>query len=143
MNKTEFFMDLLQQEGFRPTLDDDGDVTFKFEGRPYYLLSNEHDLTYYTLLRSGFWHIESAEELQRALLYASEVSRETKVAKVYVNYEQTYANATAELFYAEPEHFALCFMRALTSLQYAVGEFSTKMRQSAPPPDSHSDDDDE
>jgi hypothetical protein len=130
VTKAQTYLDYLTQEGFRPEVDEDGDISFKFEGRNYYLIVNEKDEMYFQLLRNGFWRIESAEELQRALMHANDVTRETKVAKTYVNSEHTYVNGTVEMFFDEVDQFKPCFMRALTVLQRAVRDFCDKMQES-------------
>lgn len=129
MDKTQVFLEYLAEEGFRATLDEDGDIRFKFEGSSYYLIVSETDEMYFQIFRNGFWRIESAEEFQRALLHANDITRDTKVAKIYINSEQTYVNGSVELFYSDIEEFKPCFMRALNVLQMAVSSFCSAMQK--------------
>jgi hypothetical protein len=133
MSKAEFFLNFLTQEGFRGEIDEDGDVSFKFEGRRYYILVHEDDTEYCCILYNQFWRIESAEELQRALLHANDSTSSTKVAKVYVIGEQTNVSATVEMFLGDLENIRGIFMRQMTALQTATRKFREKMQQTAPP----------
>lgn len=131
MDQTEFFLTFLREEGFRPELTEYGNVLFRFEGGNYLLMIHEDDQQYYQLFYSNFWRIDSAEELQRALLYANEVCRWIKVAKVYVNEEQTNVSAAVEMYIGELDAIRPCFMRTLTTLQGAINRFREHMRRSA------------
>lgn len=126
MSVAAIYIDYLETEGFRPSLDEAGDVLFKCEGRSYYLMVDDDDPHYFRLLFPNFWGIDGAPERQRALLAASEVTAEIKVAKVYVLGDDT--QATAEMFLADPHDLRKVFERALRALQGAVRRFCEIMQ---------------
>lgn len=134
MSLAAIYIDFLEREGYRPAIDDAGDVLFRCEGRCYYLMVDDDDPTYFRLLFPNFWSIDGALEHQRALLAAADVTAEIKVAKIYVLADDT--QAAAEMFLADPEQLARdlprVFDRALRALQGAVRRFCELMQDRRP-----------
>lgn len=125
----KLYVDYLEQEGYRPTIDSDGDaVIFKCEGKLYYIAIDTGDAPYFQLVYPQFWRIESGDELARVLLAASRATLKTKVAKVYVSSDLTYTSAAIEMFFDRPEHFSPVFRRAMSALQAGVANFVEAMR---------------
>jgi predicted aspartyl protease len=123
----KLYSDYLVREGYRPTIDSDGDVVFKHEGGMYYIDIDTSDTSYFRLVYPAFWSIESAEELARAVLAANEATWKTKVAKVYV-IDAKNTSAAVEMFFERPEQFAPVFRRAMSALQASVRNFVEVMR---------------
>lgn len=134
MSLAAVYVEFLEREGFRPTIDDAGDVLFRCEGRCYYLMVDDDDPTYFRLLFPNFWSIDGALEHQRALLAAADVTAEIKVAKIYVLGDDT--QAAAEMFLADPDRLhrdlPRVFDRALRALQGAVHRFCELMQDRRP-----------
>ena len=70
---------------------------------------------------------ESEEERARALLAANQVTRETKVAKVFLTGNEDNVWATAELFCGAPSAVEPVFNRCLRAIGAAVHMFREKM----------------
>jgi hypothetical protein len=130
MSLAAIYVEFLESEGFRPILDDAGDVMFKCEGREYWLMVDDDDPDYFRLLFPNFWSIDGATEHQRALLAAAEVTAEIKVAKVYVLGDDT--QAAAEMFLSDPADLRRVFDRALQALRGAVRRFCELMQDRRP-----------
>jgi len=124
-------MDFLAQEGYQPSIDSEGDVKFKAEGRTYYVIVDEEDETYFRLLFPNFWDIGSTEELTRALLAANHATMRTKVAKVYVHDDGKDTSAAIEMFIDPPGDFKLTFNRSMRALMVSVNTFVEKMKEGA------------
>lgn len=122
------YMDYLEREGYRPIIDDDGDVVFKEEGRTYYVDVDTEDEMFFRLVMPNFWSIESGEELARVLIAANYASMKTKVVKVYVRSDDKDTIASIEMFLGKPEDFTAVFRRALSALKAGVANFVEKMR---------------
>jgi len=122
----DLYVNFLKEEGYVPNLDSDGDVVFKVEGRSYLIFVDEKDQEFFRLGFINFWKIESEEERTRVYIAASESSANTKVAKVYVVREDTWASI--ELFVHRPEDFKAVFKRSMSALKASVETFATKMR---------------
>ena len=125
---TEMYRAYLAEEGYLPHVEDNGDVTFKFEGGLYILIVSDDDEEYFRLAYPGFWEIENEEERLRVNQAALQACIDIKVAKVYPYGDNTWA--AVELFCNPPEHFKSVFQRSLRAIQSAVDCFSDHLRNS-------------
>jgi hypothetical protein len=123
------YVDILAAEGYRPQMDEDGDVIFKSEGLTFVIITEEEDEEYVSLVLPNFWSIESEEELARVLKAANEVNRSIKVVKIFVRKDGKNTWAAVEMFVKSPESFNLVFERALRALKGAVARFAELMRE--------------
>lgn len=124
----DIYLDYLAEQGFRPEIDSDGDISFKFEGRSYFINVYEDDREFFQLVYPCFWPIESEEERKQVVEACDYVSGHTKVAKIYTVRDNVWA--TIELFVSSPEEFKGVFMRALGALSRAREKFVEKMHES-------------
>jgi hypothetical protein len=124
--RRELYREYLVGEGFTASRDDDGDIHFKFEGKNYYVIVDDTDEEFFRLIYPNFWSIEDEDERARAYVAAHDASARTKVAKVYVRKDDTWA--AVEMFCAPPEVFRAVFPRSLSALQSAVQTFVEIMR---------------
>jgi hypothetical protein len=123
MTKGEFYLQYLKDEGYKPTLDSDGDVLFKYEGGTYYIIANENDPMFFHVFYPNFWTIDKPEDLEKAYRAANEASRQTKVGKVYVNEAKNRVSAAVEVYLKElgdGQHF---LTRSIAAIRHAVTEF--------------------
>ena len=126
MTKKKLFMRFLREDGFRPKIDEDDDIVFKFEGKTHYIETNESDESYFRLILPNFWQIDTPEEESHALVVMSEVNAEIKVAKIYQRKDSIHA--TVEMFIDPMEGFKQVFPRCLGCIQAAVAAFRKKMK---------------
>ena len=126
MTKKKLFMRFLREDGFRPKIDEDDDIVFKFEGKTHYIETNELDESYFRLILPNFWQIDTPEEESHALVVMSEVNAEIKVAKIYQRKDSIHA--TVEMFIYPMEGFKQVFPRCLGCIQAAVAAFRKKMK---------------
>lgn len=127
VTKAELYFEYLADEGFRPKIDDEGDVSFKKEGSQYLIYSNENDPQLFRLCALFIWPIESYEERVQALEAASKATRQLKSTKVYVQDDNVHA--TIELLFSRPEDFKPLFHRALGLVDAGVERFVEGMQQ--------------
>ena len=126
--KTQMYIDFLKGEGYGPTLDKDGDVQFKYEGKSYYIDVNDDD-RYFRLVFPAFWSIDSEEELARVLIACDHATNATKVVKVATIGKHKDVSAGAEIFLSEPGDFKAVFQRCLNAIQGAVRYYKEKMAE--------------
>ncbi|MBB6097103.1 hypothetical protein HNR42_000517 [Deinobacterium chartae] len=135
MTLAQQYLEYLTEEGFRPTLDEAGDVRFRCEGGTYYIILEESDPTCFRLLFPGFWEIESEEERVQALQAASEVCADLKAVKVYLARGDTHASV--ELFLPDERDFPRIFERSLRVLQAGVRSFRSRMQTHRQPSEAN------
>ncbi|MCG3193105.1 MAG: hypothetical protein L6R30_00265 [Thermoanaerobaculia bacterium] len=104
----------LSNEGFRPSFHE-GEISFKFQGRVFFISHDDSDAEFFRLLYPHFWTIESQEEKQAALAAASETCKTLKVAKAFLVEDEVWASV--ELFCSDADAF-LAVLERSTSLLY-------------------------
>ena len=124
----EMYTSFLKAEGYIGKIDKDGDVTFKREGKNYFIRVNDDDSKFFRLVFPAFWKIEDPAENLRALAAAEESNRKSKVSKVFLVNGNTWASI--ELFVDKPEDFKKIFSRSLSALQNGVANYVKAMRAS-------------
>jgi hypothetical protein len=119
-------VEFLAEQGFRPKVDDEGDIHFRFEGRHHFIMETQ-DEHYFHLLFPNFFPLADERAVEEAAVAASAASRATKVAKVYLNPAHDNVSASVELLLAEPADVHVHFMRCLDIVGAATGKFLEEM----------------
>jgi hypothetical protein len=115
-------MAYLQEEGYSPSIDDDGDVWFRVQGKNYYIIIDARDAEHFMILYPNFWLADTTRKRQQATLAASYATAKTKVARAYLG-TNNYVSATSEVFLNDSEDYRYVFPRMLRSITTAVGYF--------------------
>lgn len=123
---TNIYTSFLEEEGYRPNIDDDGDIYFKREGKTYLIFVDSEDSKFFRLVFPNFWPIESEEERLMVLHAANAATAQTKTAKVYMVQDNVWASV--ELFIDDPSHFKALFGRCMDALGVGVQTFVTAMK---------------
>lgn len=124
--RARMYEEYLQQEGYRPEVDGDGDIVFKAEGKVYVIIVDESDDEFFLLCLPSFWIIKNQEERNRVQSAALRATADTKVAKIMIADNCVWA--TIEMFCLPPESFKLVFERSMRALQASVSQFVELMR---------------
>lgn len=122
----EATMTFLRQEGYVPHLDDDGDITFKCEGRRLYIFTAEIHLDFFQVVMPNIWRAESAAEQTAAAAVCNEMSATTKAAKVFLVDDQVHV--TMESFHTAVTGFCDVFNRGIPALLVAQRQVHEAMR---------------
>ena len=122
MTKKELLMSVLERMGYPPKIDDDGDIMVCYQLKTIYVLTGDEEETYISMMLPQFYEIEEGKETV-VLAVCNKMTRELKLAKVYV--DQTFKNVTAtcEFFYANEESLELNIRRSLELLGVVRGIF--------------------
>jgi hypothetical protein len=124
----KIYVDYLRSEGFSPSIDNDGDIFFKYQGGNYYIYVYEQDIQYFRLVCPNIWKIESPAERINAALAASKVNSSWKLAKVYVA-DWDDVMVSADILIQSPSDFTDFFYRMLEVLNDAKNDFWNQMRR--------------
>ena len=113
MSKKEQLMSVLQNMGYSPKYDDDGDVLLIYQMKTVYFLLHEDDEdNYLSVMLPQFIDIEEGEE-SLALAICNKMTRELKLAKIYVDQSFKTVTGTCEFFYANDEALEYSIRRSL------------------------------
>jgi len=125
----DMYSNFLNDEGYKPSIDSDGDVVFKVEGRTFWIDVDEKDPESFRLVFSNFWEIESLAEKLKVYEVMNYINRTTKVAKVFLSPKEDDVSMDANIFVKQPEDFIFHFHRMLDLLLYEIMEFRDKMNE--------------
>jgi hypothetical protein len=118
----QMYMSYLQDGNYAPSVDDDGDIYFKFEGGNYYIIVDEDDPAYFRIIYPNFWEIESEEERTKASAVIMSANRTTKLAKVYItSWDNT--SIDADVLLNTAQDFKNHFSRMLDAMQIVCRKF--------------------
>lgn len=117
----------LEKEGYKPEIDEDGDVRFKREGKTYFINVDPADPMCFRLVLANIWPIESEEERVKVRVAMDHCNAQAKVAKAYMVRDNVWV--AIETFIPEPEDFEAIFKRSLSALDYGVMLYAKKMRE--------------
>lgn len=79
----ELVKDYLDREGYRPQIDDDGDIMFKAQGLNFLYFANQSDQNFFQLALPGIMDV-TPENRELVLEVCNAVSFEIKVAKATI-----------------------------------------------------------
>ncbi len=102
MTKKELIVKVLEDMGFKPHEDNDGDVAFRYQMKYILGIVGDESEQYLVLVMPQFYEIEDGEE-HIALAACNKITRDLKLVKVYV--DQTFKNVSAncEFYYTNEE----------------------------------------
>ena len=102
MKKKELILSTLEKMGYSPEVDNDGDIKLRYQMKTIYVMTGDEEEPYISMMLPQFHEIEDGQETM-VLAVCNKLTRELKLAKVYV--DQTFKNVTAtcEFFYANNE----------------------------------------
>ena len=128
MNKKEisdFYVNLLAGEGYRPQVDNDKNVTFKREGKVFILAIDEDDPMLFQLLYPIRNDLKDKWQQKLALAAANEVTATIKVLKVTVIEDTIFASI--QMFVSPLEALAPVFERCVTTIQAGAVMFELNL----------------
>lgn len=110
----------LEAQGYKPSVDYDGDLRIVMFGRCYLITHQQDDDTYYRLSAHRI-HTFDATGRDDAWAAALEVTASTKVARCIVH--DNHISVIADGRYAGPDHFIAVFDDLIGAVDHAVRTF--------------------
>ena len=128
MNKKELILQILEKMGYKPEIDNDGDIMFRFQMKSVFVMTGDEDEKYVSVMLPQFHEIVDGEE-PLVLAVCNKMSRELKQVKVYI--DQTFENVTAtcEFFYTNEESLKECLAHALELLGVVRSVFKKNKKE--------------
>lgn len=123
MTKKELVCSVFQSLGYTPTIDDDGDVMIRYQMKSLYVATGDENDPYLSVILPQFYEIGDGEDAL-VLATCNKVTRDIKLAKVYI--DQTFKNVSAmcEFYYTDKESLGLNLYQSLRIL----GQIRTTFR---------------
>jgi predicted metal-dependent phosphotriesterase family hydrolase len=130
MNKKELIFHTLEKMGYKPDIDEDGDIQIRYQMKSIFVFVGDEEDSYVAVLLPQFHEIAEGEETL-VLATCNKMTRELKLAKVFV--DQTFKNVTAtcEFYYANEESLEQNLRNSLQMLGVIRTVFRNNMAELA------------
>lgn len=115
MTKKEMIIAAIESLGYKPQIDDDGDIFVRYQMKSFYFLVGEEDENYIVVTLPQFVDVNEGEETQ-ALAVCNKITRDIKLAKVYIDQSFKSVSANCEFFYTDEECLKICSEHAMIIL---------------------------
>lgn len=112
------YHEFLSEEGYRPKIDDQGDVIFKIEGKFYFIQTYEHDELYFRICYPNFLRLESGADIQKALNSANIANQKIKASRLTLF--DNFGTADVGILLAHPDDFKHVFNRGISAIDAIV-----------------------
>lgn len=114
MNKKEQLWSVLQGMGYNPEYDEDGDIFMSYQMKTvYFFLQEDDEDNYISVMLPQFVKIKEGE-VSSSLRICNKMTRELKLAKVYV--DDMAINGVCEFFYTNEESLEYCIRMSLRTI---------------------------
>jgi hypothetical protein len=122
---TAAVLDFLADEGFRPSIDKDGDVAFRYLGATYYVMTQTGDATSFAVVAPYFWALENAAERQRAFEAAMQAQMAVRIGRITVLDDNV--NASVNAYLPDEQSFKAVLLRSVDGLHFLCAKFREQM----------------
>lgn len=122
MNKKEMILSILEEKGYKPEIDNDGDVFIRYQMKTVFVIVGNADDNYVAVLLPQFHEIAEGEE-SIVLATCNKMTRELKLVKVFI--DQTFQNVSAscEFYYSDEKSLEERINHSLELLGVIRSEF--------------------
>lgn len=128
MNKKELILKALEKMGYNPELDSDGDIMLHYQMKTIYVMTSDEEEPYISMMLPQFQEIEDGQETL-VLAVCNKMTRELKLAKVYVDQTFKSVTATCEFYYANEESLEQNLRNSLQMLGVVRTVFRSDMAE--------------
>lgn len=127
MTKQQLVVSVLESMGYKPQIDGDGDVKFRFQLKQLYVMETLDEETNYLVVVYPHFYILQGGEESKALVACNKLTREAIFAKVYVEETLSGVSACCDFYYSDKESMAFNFKRAFEVLGLVRTAFYNEM----------------
>ena len=128
MTKHEMVVSVLQSLGFKPQIDDEGDIFVRYQMKTFYVMGlNSDDEDYLVVVFPQMYEVNEGEET-KVLAVCNKITREIKLTKVYIDQTLKNVSASCEFYYNVEESLKTCLDKAIEILGMVRSTFIKTMR---------------
>ena len=128
MTKHEMVVSVLQSLWFKPQIDDEGDIFIRYQMKTFYVMgANSDDEDYLVVVFPQMYEVNEGEET-KVLAVCNKITREIKLAKVYIDKTLKNVSAGCEFYYNGEESLKTCLDKAIEILGMVRLTFIKTMR---------------
>lgn len=105
MTNRELIMEVLENLGYQPRVDEEDDIFIRYQMKTIFFLIRNEDEQYVSVVLPQFADVEEGEETL-TLGVCNKMSRDLKIAKVYIDQTLKNVSASFEFFYTDQQSLA-------------------------------------
>lgn len=117
MSKKEFVCEAIQRLGFKPEIDEDGDVFFFFQMKKLFVVIGEEEEPMVSVVHPIVAELDGEDDVSLAMAVINRVNRSRWLSKLYLDRSFEYVSATVDFIYHDEHSFDFCFKKALDNLK--------------------------
>lgn len=121
-------MAAIEANGYKPQVDDEGDLYVHYQLKTIYFLDGSDDDQYVVAILPQFAEVTEGEEIQ-TLAVCNKETREIKLAKVFIDQTFKHVSASCEFFYTDSECLKVCVGHALNVLGMVRSTYAKMMAE--------------
>ena len=95
-------MEVIESLGYKSKVDDDGDICVRYQMKTIYFMTGVEEEPYISVILPQFSDVKEGEETL-TLAVCNRVTRDVKLAKVYIDDTLKSVTASCEFFYTDME----------------------------------------
>ena len=122
MNKKDLIIQALGKIGYKPEIDDDGDIKVRYQMKSIYVYVGDEEDSFVALFLPQLHEIADGEETL-ALATCNKMTRELKLTKVFVEQNFKNVSASCDFYYANEESLEYCLEKSLQMLGVVRSKF--------------------
>jgi len=111
------YVQFLKEEGFVPSIDSDGDVSFKYEGDTYYIKPHGNQPLYFRITKYLNHEDGCSTKIREAVNHAASARMSVSA---YISDDCTQVSITSGNYIANEDDFKYIFYSALKATKHAV-----------------------
>lgn len=115
MTKKEMIITAIESLGYKPNVDDDGDICVRYQMKSIYFMTGQDEEQYVSAILPQFSEVSEGEETL-TLAICNKMSREVKLAKVYIDQTLKSVSASCEFFYTDKDSLKINVEHSLSIL---------------------------
>lgn len=101
MTKKEQIISVLEEMGYKPQVDEDGDIKMTYQLKQlFFMTSEDEDDLFISVLLPQFYKIEEGKVMNN-LAICNGMTRDVKLVKFFVDNSLEYVSASCEFFYTD------------------------------------------
>lgn len=129
MAKRELVVNALEAMGYKPQIDDDGDVYLHYQMKVVYVLGTQQEESkYLVVMLHQFCEIKQGEEI-KTLTVCNKLTRDLTLAKVYIDKNLQDVTSCCEIYYCDEECLTSQLERSLAILGQIRSVFAKAMSE--------------
>ena len=128
MTRHEMVVSVLQSLGFKPQIDDEGDIFVRYQMKTFYVMGSNSDYEdYLVVVFPQMYEVNEGEET-KVLAVCNKITREIKLTKVYIDQTLKNVSASCEFYYNGEESLKTCLDKAIEILGMVRSTFIKTIR---------------